>query len=229
MTAIHDEEQQLLERILESPRLPFYAQRIQSVLDNEQAARRRFYQTVNEGDKAEFINGEPVYHSPVRLEHNQVGKLLLVLLDTYVRINRLGYVGYEKIMISLSRNDYEPDLCYFGQEKAAQFQPRQMHFPAPDFVVEILSESTAANDRGVKLEDYAAHGVGEYWIIDPTAEFVEQYLLEGDTYQLAVKVVDGPLRSAAVPGFEIPVRALFDESVNVQTLQPMLSSPPRSS
>jgi Uma2 family endonuclease len=224
MTTLHENEQALLERILESPRLPFYARHIQTVLDGEQDARRRFYETITEGDKAEFINGEAVYHSPVRLDHNRIGKLLLKLLDTYVTINNLGYVGYEKIMVSLSRNDYEPDLCYFALEKAAQFKPRQMRFPAPDFVVEILSESTAANDRGVKLEDYAAHGVGEYWIIDPVTEIVEQYLLADDGYELAVKVNDGPLRSTAVPGFEIPVRAIFDEAVNVVALQAILQS-----
>lgn len=223
MTTIHDNEQ-LLERILESPRLPFYARRIQSVLDGEQDERRRFYETITEGEKAEFINGEAVYHSPVRLEHNQAGQLLLILLSTYVRKHRLGYVGYEKIMISLSRNDYEPDLCFFRKETADSFKPRQMRFPAPDFVVEILSDSTAANDRGVKLEDYAVHGVGEYWIIDPSGEFVEQYVLQENGYELALKVNDGPLRSAAVPGFEIPVRAIFDEASNVQALQTILQS-----
>lgn len=221
---IRDNDETLLERILESPRLPFYARQIQIVLDDEQDARHRFYEAITEGDKAEFINGEPIFHSPVRLEHNRTGKLLLKLLDTYVALHDLGYVGYEKIMISLSRNDYEPDLCYFRKETAAHFKPRQMHFPAPDFIVEILSESTATHDRGVKLEDYAAHGVGEYWIIDPTAEVVEQYLLHGNAYQLAVKVVDGPLNSTAVPGFNIPVRAIFDEAINVRALQTILQA-----
>ena len=212
----------LLERLIASPRLPFYAQRIESILADEQTARRRFYETITEGDKAEFINGEPVYHSPVRLEHNRVGKLLLKLLDTYVTVHNLGYVGYEKIMISLSRNDYEPDLCYFRKEVADRFEPRQMRFPAPDFVVEILSESTAANDRGVKFEDYAAHGVAEYWIIDPMAEVVEQYLLAGEAYTLQAKMSNGALQSRALPGFDVPVRALFDEAENVRALQAIL-------
>lgn len=217
------ESEQLLQQILESPKLPIYAERIQHVLAGEQNKRRRFYETVTEGEKAEFINGEVIHHSPVRLEHNRIGKLLLKLIDTYVVMNGLGYVGYEKIMISLSRNDYEPDLCYFRKEIADSFEPRQMHFPAPDFVVEILSESTAANDRGVKLEDYAAHGVTEYWIIDPDAEFIEQYILHEGRYELLVKVNDGPIRSTAVTGFEIPVRAVFDESENVHVLQAILS------
>ena len=42
-----------------------------------------------------------------------------------------------------------------------------MKYPAPDFIAEILSPSTDERDRGIKFEDYAAHGVGEYWLLDP--------------------------------------------------------------
>mgnify|MGYP003380570340 CR=1 FL=1 len=49
-----------------------------------------------------------------------------------------GYVGYEKIMVSLTRNDYEPDICYFSQATAAAFNPDQMRFPAPDLVLSLI-------------------------------------------------------------------------------------------
>lgn len=42
----------------------------------------------------------------------------------------------EKATIGLTRNDYEPDICFFTAEKAAQFTEDQMIFPTPDFVVE---------------------------------------------------------------------------------------------
>ena len=64
-------------------------------------------------------------------------------------------------MVSLTRNDYEPDICFFGVAKAAQLTPDQMRFPVPDLVVEVLSETTQAVDRGVKFDDCAAHGVAE--------------------------------------------------------------------
>lgn len=193
------------------------------LLADEQAARRRFYTSITEGEKVEFINGELIRHLPAQLQHNRASKLLLILMSTYVNLTGLGYVGSEKIMISLSRNDYEPDLCYFRKEIADQFEPRQMHFPAPDFVVEILSESTVANDRRVKFEDYAAHGVAEYWIIDPAAEVVEQYALSDETYELVVKVNNGLVQSRALPGFDVPVRAIFDEAENVRALQAILA------
>ncbi len=81
----------------------------------------------------------------------------------------------------------------------------------PDFIVEILSEKTAAIDRGVKFEDYAANGVTEYWIIDPKKQEIEQYLLNPVTskYELEAKKKDGVLQSTAVEGFQVEVAALF--------------------
>ena len=38
---------------------------------------------------------------------------------------------------------------------------------APDFVLEIASDTTARRDETVKWADYAAFGVGEYWLFDP--------------------------------------------------------------
>ena len=215
----------VLEQLTQSPKLGLYVQRLEQLLQSEQAKRQAFYRRITEQDKAEFINGQMIMHSPVKLRHNRTGNFLLTLLNFHVSLNKLGFVGYEKLMVSLTRNDYEPDLCFFRQEVAEGFTADQMLFPAPDFVVEILSPSTAANDRGVKLEDYAAHGIAEYWIIDPDEELLEQYLLDPatDTYRLERKTSSGTITSTAVPHFTIPVRALFDEEENRMALQKLVS------
>jgi Uma2 family endonuclease len=213
----------LLEQLLNSPRLPTMVQRLHDLLDDEAQRRADFIDTVLESEKAEFINGEKIVHSPVKFKHTTAAGNLLILLKAYVNANQLGWVGFEKVMISLTRNDYEPDICFFGAGAAAAFHPDQIRFPAPDLVVEVLSASTAAIDRGVKFEDYAAHGVREYWIIDPDIETVEQYRLTGERYELAIKAQTGELRSHAVPGFVIPVRAIFDEPLNQATLRQLLS------
>lgn len=121
-------------------------------------------------------------------------------------------------MVSLSRNDYEPDVCFWSINKSNRFQQRQAQFPAPDFVVEVLSVSTEANDRGIRYQDYESHGVREYWIVDPEKQTVEQYLLEADQYELRMKAADGIVKSVAVDGFTIPVRTIFDEEENVRIL-----------
>jgi len=212
----------ILEKLIESPRLSLYQREITHLLEAEQARRERFIDEMGDDEKVEFINGEIFVHSPVKLQHNSATKLLLKLLDTYVSSRDMGFVGFEKLLISLTRNDYEPDICFFRREKAASFSPHQMRFPAPDFIAELLSESTESRDRGVKFDDYAAHGVAEYWMIDPDEEIVEQYFLDGDEYRLAYKVGSGVLTSRVVKGFEIPVAAIFDVTENLAALRHLL-------
>jgi Uma2 family endonuclease len=211
-----------VEQTLKMPDVVLFAQRLQSALEAEKRKRRHFYEIVEENKKMEFINGEIIFHSPVRLQHNRSTGLLYKLLETFVSKHQLGFVGIEKIMISLSRNDYEPDVCFFGNEKAKSFEPRQAQFPSPDFVVEFLSDSTDKNDREIKFQDYAAHGVAEYWIVDPEKQIVEQYVLENERYELSVKAKDGEIGSAVLPEFKIQIRAIFDESENLKALTKLL-------
>jgi Uma2 family endonuclease len=214
---------QALEQLLHSSRLPEAMRRLQAVARVEAKKRRYFYEVITEQQKAEFINGEIIAHSPVKQYHSEASENLFTLLKMYVRKHGLGVVRHEKILIILTRNDYEPDVCFFLADKAQAFTPTQSKFPAPDLIVEVLSESTEAIDRGIKFEDYAAHGVSEYWIVDPDQETIEQYLLQEGAYQLAVKVKTGTIASAVVAGFEIPVRAVFDGAEQLAALQAILA------
>ncbi len=213
---------QIIEQLMRSPRLPQVAQQLQAILQAEQQKRQRFYDEMTEEQQAEFSNGEIVVQTPVKWRHSQASQNLFALLQAYVQRRALGYVGHEKLLISLTRNDYEPDICFFGQAKASTFVPDQTRFPAPDMVVEVLSDSTEAIERGVKFEDYALHGVAEYWLVAPDQETVEQHVIARGSYELSVKVRSGTIQSVVVEGFEIPVRAIFDPSEQLATLQALL-------
>ncbi len=53
---------------------------------------------------------------------------------------------------------------------------------APDWVVEVLSPSTAGHDQILKLALYERHGVKEYWLAHPTDRVVTVYRLEAGQY-----------------------------------------------
>lgn len=55
---------------------------------------------------------------------------------------------------------------------------------APDLVVEVLSPSTAKNDRSKKKFAYERAGVKEYWIVNPIDKSVEVYLNQDKTFIL---------------------------------------------
>lgn len=207
-----------VEQALQMPDAVLFAQKLESALKAERKKRQHFYKIVEENKKMEFINGEIVFQSPVKKQHNSATKLLCLLVQTFVAKHKLGFVGIEKIMVSLTRNDYEPDICFFGNEKAKDFKKNQVQFPAPDFVVEVLSDSTEKTDRETKFQDYAAHGVQEYWIIDAEKEIVEQYFLQDERYELLLKAKDGHIEGIVLIEFKIPIQAIFDEQINLETL-----------
>ncbi len=209
MTVVLDEK--LIEAILKSPSATVWIDRIQSILEAEKEKRLAFYNQVTEQEKAEFINGEIIVHSPVKKEHNEISINLVKIIGTYVLEKELGFVGMEKILIQCTRNDYEPDLCFFNKSKSDSFKKDQSLFPIPDLIIEILSSGTEKRERGIKYEDYQNHGVKEYWIIDPNKKTVEQYLLnDNDVYELNVKINSGNIDVREIEGLSIPVAAIFD-------------------
>ena len=92
-----------------------------------------------------------ILHSPARRKHLTVRKHLEKLLDTHVSLRAMGQVHGEKCLCVFPRNDYEPDVVFFGPEKAAGLADDTMKFPTRDFVAEVLSESKDERDWGVKL------------------------------------------------------------------------------
>jgi Uma2 family endonuclease len=211
------------DKILNSPDALHQIEVLNEAIKEEKERRHEFREWVTPNMKAEFINGETILHSPVKMRHWKVSDLLSSLLSVYVRSRKLGKIGTEKVMISLTRNDYEPDLVFFSKEKMDKFEEDQMLFPAPNFVVEILSKKTAARDRGVKKEDYAAHGIIEYWIVDAEQKTIDQYTLNSpsDTKYTVAKTysINDDIESKVIEGFYIPVKALFDEEENLRTIQ----------
>lgn len=196
------------EKLLHSPCLKQIIDELNAHWQGEQQRRHDFWKDHPDNVKAEFVEGEILYHSPVKLRHQKVSQNLLKRL---FQLDPSGMVGYEKMMVRCQRNDYEPDICFWDEATAQQFTPDQHIFPPPVFVAEILSESTEARDRGVKYTDYALHGVQEYWLVHPEENYIEQHLLNTrkQTFELHLKLKAGTLSSVAIPGFSVQVEAIF--------------------
>jgi Uma2 family endonuclease len=189
---------------------------LQAHLVRKRVARERYLDEVTEDGKHEVINGEPVVQCPAKMVHTEILTRLAYLLHTMLRPRSPNQVKLhiEEAMIHLTRNDYKPYLCWFRPEMAEGFTPDTMLFPAPDLVVEVLSLSTAQIDRGIKRQDYAAHGVREYWIIDPEARTRKQFLLPDNesTYPDALPLTtSNQVQSFAIADPVFPTVVLFDE------------------
>ena len=212
-----------LAHLFDSPDLPVVFDAIKERLADERARRARFYDEITPSEKAEFINGQVIMHSPATCEHNKSRHITERLLGLYAEEHQLGEVFGEKALCVFPRNDYEPDVCFFSAARAAKFKRLTMKLPPPDFISEVLSKSTEARDRGIKFRDYAAHGVREYWLADPRTQVLEQYVSDGKGgYELRLKSSSGEVESPVIKGLRIPVRALFDAKINAATVKALL-------
>ncbi len=103
----------------------------------------------------------------------------------------------------------EPDVIVYRAEHRDRIGER--YGGVPDLVVEVLSPTTQHLDRGVKFNEYAMAGVGEYWLVAPEAGSVQVFALEGDHFVSAEQfgpgqVVESPLLS----GLRVPTDEVFD-------------------
>jgi Uma2 family endonuclease len=102
-------------------------------------------------------------------------------------------------------------------------------YPIPNLVTEVLypGKDNIKRDKITKFADYAAHGIPEYWIVDPKKQFVEQYLLSDiqvGQYGLYKKVTtQNNIESVLLLDFSIPVKAIFDAEENAKAIQQFLT------
>ena len=118
----------ILTPLLESTKLQEHFVALRDYIKEELQKRNDFYDFVTEDMKAEFINGEVVIHSPVANEHESVFSELNTLMNIYVSIQNMGRVTHEKLMISLTSNDYEPDICFLKKKKLQNLKKDKKYF-----------------------------------------------------------------------------------------------------
>ena len=79
---------------------------------------------------------------------------------------------------------------------------------APDFVVEVVSPSSAHMDYVTKNVLYCEAGVREYWIVDPRRRRTTVYRYEEDAAPVILPF-DVPVESGICPGFKVVVADLM--------------------
>ena len=75
---------------------------------------------------------------------------------------------------------------------------------APDWIIEIISPTTAGHDQIVKRALYEHHGVREYWLVHPTDRVLTIYRLVTGKYVIPeMQELTGTTRCDAIPAVTI--------------------------
>ncbi len=91
----------------------------------------------------------------------------------------------------------QPDLMVICRDFD---RTRRAFCGAPDLVVEILSDSTKARDKTLKLMKYYTAGVREYWIVDPKKKIVVRYTFTDPDYMPEIFPFDSEIPVAISEG-----------------------------
>jgi Uma2 family endonuclease len=150
---------------------------------------------------ADLIFGEIFMHSPVSLRHAHLLNFVDRLLAGYIEVKGLGTLFRENVAVRLGeRNVFMPDLCFFTNEQIERLAPNFAPV-APTLAVEVLSPSSIDRDERTKFIAYEAHGVMEYWILDPERQMHQFYRRVGKVFKLFSDAKTDVVESEAVPGF----------------------------
>jgi Uma2 family endonuclease len=139
----------------------------------------------------EYVDGHVVAMTGGTIPHNQIAVNLVALLRPHLRGQHCKVLsGDAKVAISESGPFYYPDVsvtCDPRDRNARSY----IRFPC--LVVEALSESTEARDRGLKFRHYRRiETLQEYVLIDPDRVLVECYRRnERDNWELVTTLSDG--------------------------------------
>jgi Uma2 family endonuclease len=156
----------------------------------------------DDGRRYELYEGELIVTPAPRPRHQLVIGNLHVLMVDHVRHHGLGEVFLSPIDVILSRiTVVQPDLVYVERDRLGMVTERAIE-GAPTLVVEVLSPSTTARDRGVKQVLYAQHRVPHYWIVDSTAQTMQALQLAGESYE-TVGSLDARTAAALAPLAEL--------------------------
>ncbi|MBE9102127.1 Uma2 family endonuclease [Vacuolonema iberomarrocanum] len=143
----------------------------------------------------ELVNGELVEMPPESERNRRIAMFLLVYFAQQgIPSQRLTMKT--EIVVSGSRATTRfPDVMILSEELETALQGARRstvmpEMPPPLLVVEVVSPGQENRDYRYKRSEYAARGIGEYWIVDPMQQTVtvlewveglyEETLYEGD-------------------------------------------------
>jgi Uma2 family endonuclease len=171
----------------------------------------QFYSLVEDGQKADLIDGVIYLDSPDSRISNQLTGFLSRIMSLYCEMKDLGEIFSSRFAFTLTEiNAPEPDVAFVRRERLHLVHATGMN-GGPDIAVEIVSHESRHRDYVKKKQLYQNAGVLEYWLIDPLRRRVEFYRLHGKRYELVQLERGHIFHSTVMEGFWLDVEWLFAE------------------
>ena len=180
-------------------------------LSSEKVYTYADYKLWEDEKRRELINGVPYSMTPAPgTRHQTILGNLFLLVGNFIK-NKECMVFMAPCDVLLPdlvnqnaesvQNVFQPDLFVVCDEEKIK---EKYIFGAPDWVVEILSPSTAKKDQNQKKHVYENAGVKEFWVVCPVYATVSIYrLVDGKLLLQDIYDEEDELEVKVLPGLKI--------------------------
>ncbi len=170
-----------------------------------------FVELVQDGQKADLLDGTIYMASPDSPEAADVNGLIYFLMRGFVSKRRSGKVYGPRSAFRLA-NTYapEPDVAFVSLDRLHLWKGSIFN-GAPDLAVEVVTPDSLNRDPAIKRDVYETAGIREYWMVHLLESQCTFLRLDGKKYRDVTPEPGAVFRSEAVPGFWIDPAWLFAE------------------
>ncbi len=164
-----------------------------------------------DGWRYELLEGDLVGSPAPTVRHQRtVQKVNALLMEAERAGAGIVLAAPTDVVLDPDLNALEPDLLFIRRARAAYLVTDTHIAGAPDLIVEVLSPRSLERDLGTKQRVYAHYGVPFYWAVDPEADTVRVFELDGPTYRRPVILRGGHVLTCPLfPGISVCVADLF--------------------
>ncbi len=162
--------------------------------------------------RCELVEGKIIMRSPTGWQHGKFERRLAHALGSFVDEHQLGEVLVGEVGLYTQRDPDSvrgADVIFISHERLAQVQSTSFLDVAPELIVEVMSPDDRWIEVKQKLREYFAIGVMLVWVVDPADQTVSVYRSLTEVRLLAGS--DQLTGEEALPGFSVPVNALFSD------------------
>ena len=163
----------------------------------------------------EIIDGVLYAHSRPATRHARAASVLGGELEPSFGRGRGGPGGWvildePELHLGSEPDVLVPDLAGWRRTRMPELPDAAYLTLPPDWVCEVLSDSTRKLDRSKKVPVYARERVVHVWLVDPAAHTLEILRLDGESHRLVGTFADdAPCRAEPFDAIELDLGALW--------------------
>jgi Uma2 family endonuclease len=140
----------------------------------QQMTAAEFFELPEQTQPTELINGVLVVNpAPIPRHQNVMLNTAFVLKDLLSKIGGKVFAAPLEVYLD-ERVVPQPDVMWIAPDIKCIIDEKRLIGP-PDLIVEIFSPGSVLSDGSDKFDIYQRYGVREYWMIDPSEEYIEVY------------------------------------------------------